>query len=314
MEAFAKNKVLNKNQCIHLFCKLILAMKEIDKMLSSATSKDIKFQSIFEELCYLQKKVEIVGKNCTKQDRWCCLAIFQLQNKETFCKLLLDLKCCHDATRDMYLFHHPNQLNNILPIQFDAATYQQVLEDGQLLKKKLELVLQGEELEDYEIAQHLLLRLRNLDRIDGRDLDALEVPNNFKKPKLIRIGGKGGFGDVFKSNLLGLVCATEVLEGDPKFLINSQKELGILTNLSHPNLVQFVGCGTNKDLDEIVEEDERVEMYLVMELMESSLSTISRNIEKRLLPCHLAIDIMHQIAKGVYYLHDMQVAHLDLET
>jgi len=50
----------------------------------------------------------------------------------------------------------------------------------------------------------------------------------------------------------------------------------------------------------------------VMELMESSLSTILKK-EKRPLPYHLAIDIMYQIAKGVYYLHDMQVAHLDLK-
>jgi len=61
MEASPKTKVLNKNQCIHLFGKLILAMKGIDKMLSSGT-EDLKFQSIFEELCCLQKKIETVGK------------------------------------------------------------------------------------------------------------------------------------------------------------------------------------------------------------------------------------------------------------
>jgi len=282
-------------------------MKVINKMLSSAT-KDLQFQSIFEELCYLQKKVEIVGKSCTEQDRWCHVAIFQLQNKETFRELLLDLKSCHDIARDMYLFHHPNQSNDISPIQFDAATYGQVLEDEHLLKKKLELALEGEESKDYEIARHLLLRLRNLDRVDGGDLDALQVLNDFKTPKLINHIGAG----VYTSNWLDVACATKVMEGDPKFIINSRKEPGILAGLSHPNLVQFVGCGTNKNLDENIEKDERVEMYLVMELMESSLSTMLRN-RKRLLPYHLAIDIMYQIAKGVYYLHDMQVAHLDLK-
>jgi len=192
---------------------------------------------------------------------------------------------------------------------FDLATYELVQEDKQVLKKKLELVLQGEESEDYEVVQHLLLRLRNLDQIDGGDLDALEVPNNFKTPKLINLIGVG----VHTSNWLGLVCATKVLEGNLEFLINSQKKTGILASLSHPHLVQFIGCGTNKKMKgEIVEEDERVEMYLMMELMESNLSTILKNV-KRPLSYHLAIDIMHQIAKDVYYLHDMQVAHVDLK-
>jgi len=185
MEASVERKVLNKNQCVHLFGKLILAMKGIDKMLSCAI-EDLKFQSVFEELCYLQKKVEILGENCTKQDQWCRLAAFQLQNQETFRELLLDLKCCYDTAYDMYLIHHSNQSNDISPIPFEATTYQQVLEDRQLLKRKLELVLPGELLEDYELAQHLLLRLRNLDRVDGGDLFALEIPNNFKTPKLIK--------------------------------------------------------------------------------------------------------------------------------
>jgi len=63
MKVSPKMKVLNQNQCVHLLGKLILVMKGIDKMLSSAI-EDLKFQSIFEELYCLQRKIEIVGKNC----------------------------------------------------------------------------------------------------------------------------------------------------------------------------------------------------------------------------------------------------------
>jgi len=98
---------------------------------------------------------------------------FQFQNKETFHELHLEMKCCYNTTRDIYLFYHPSQSNDISPIQFDATTYHQVLEDGQILKRKLELILEGEVSEDYEIVQHLLLRLRNLDQVDGGDLNAL---------------------------------------------------------------------------------------------------------------------------------------------
>jgi len=229
-------------------------MKGINKTLSSAI-EDLKFQSILEELCYLQKKVEIVQKKCTKQERWCHSAVFQLQNKETFRELLLDLKCCYDTSRDIYLFYHPNQSNDILPIQFDAPTYEQVLEDGQELKKKLELVLRGEISKDYEIAQYLMLRLRNLDQIDGGDLNALEIPNDFKTPQFIQKIGERGYGDVHKSNWFGLACATKVLKGNPKYLINSRKEAGILVGLSHLNLVQFFGCRITKKVGENSKEE-----------------------------------------------------------
>ena len=158
-------------------------------MLSSAT-EDLKFQPVFEELRFLQRKVEIVGKNCMDQDQWCHSAVYQIQNKETFRELLIDLKCCYNTTCEMYLLCHPNQSNHILTIQFDATSYEQVLEDGQELKKRLELVPQGKGSQDYEIAQHLLLRLRNLERVEGGDLDALEIPKDFKTPQLKEnIGG-----------------------------------------------------------------------------------------------------------------------------
>jgi serine/threonine protein kinase len=78
------------------------------------------------------------------------------------------------------------------------------------------------------------------------------------------------------------------------------------------SFIQFFGLGTIQDIDENVEEGEIEEMHLVMELMDSNLSTMLKEVE-RPLPYHVAVDIMLQIAKGVYYLHDMQVAHLDLK-
>jgi len=94
--------------------------------------------------------------------------------------------------------------------------------------------------------------------------------------------------------------------------MNSRKEAGILASLSHPNLIQFYSCRINKKINEKDEEAKMGEMHLVMELMETSLLSILKKA-KRPLPYHLAIDIIHQIAKGVYYLYDIQVAHLDLK-
>ena len=54
------------------------------------------------------------------------------------------------------------------------------------------------------------------------------------------------------------------------------------------------------------------ELYLVMEFMEMSLGSFLKK-QKKPLSYIVAIDIMYQIAKGMCYLHDMYVAHLDLK-
>ena len=53
-------------------------------------------------------------------------------------------------------------------------------------------------------------------------------------------------------------------------------------------------------------------LFLVMELMEISLSGLLKK-QKTPLPYLAAIDMMHEIARGMCYLHDMHVAHLDLK-
>jgi len=268
----------------------------VDKMLSSAI-EDLKFQSIFEELCFLQRKVEIVGKYCIEQEQWCHSSVFQLQNKEIFHELLLDSKCCYNVTCDVYLLLHPNQVEGMVPIQFDAATYEQVLEDGEVLKKKLELVILGEVTEDYEMAQHLLLRMKNLDQFIEGDLDASEITLDFKPPKLIKEIGKGSYGHVYESNWLGLISTTKVLESDLEFLSNSRKEASILASLSHSNLVQFFGCGIHKTKYLNDQGKEICEMHLVMELMELMESSLLQVLKeaKRPLSYHLAIDIYERL-------------------
>jgi len=91
------------------------------------------------------------------------LSTISSPKQRDFRELLLDLKCCYNTTRDMHLFHHLSQSNDVLHVEFDAATYEQVFEDGQKLKKRLDFIPRGEISKDYEIVQHLLFKLRNLD-------------------------------------------------------------------------------------------------------------------------------------------------------
>jgi len=102
----------------------------------------------------------------------------------------------------------------------------------------------------------------------------LEFVCDFKAPQLLEKVGARGYGNVYKSNWLCVVCAMKVLIGDTEYLKNSQKEVEILAGLSHPNLVQFLGCGIIKKSNENLKKEEIGELHLVMELMDSNLSTL----------------------------------------
>jgi serine/threonine protein kinase len=173
--------------------------------------------------------------------------------------------------------------------------------------------------DNYDWREHLWQRLRDL-QLEGGELDGVEVPIviDSLKPKLLKQIGKGGCGDVYESIWLGFKCATKILAALDG-IQNLHKEVGILAGLSHPNLIKFFYWGVVGSIDElcsqkcISENDKTLKnMYLVMEFMHMNLSGMLKKQSKSL-PYLLAIDIMHQIASGMCYLHDMHVAHLDLK-
>jgi serine/threonine protein kinase len=166
--------------------------------------------------------------------------------------------------------------------------------------------------EEYELATHLLRRLQfELPEVKGAELDALEIPKDIVKPVFFEKIGFGAAGEVYKSRWLGLQSATKMLRVFPNF----RKEAGMLACLGHPNLVKFICCGRFDETHEgNVDGLSNVprNLFLVMELMETSLSDLLKKQETPL-PYLVAIDMMHEIARGMCYLHDMHVAHLDLK-
>jgi len=187
-------------------------------------------------------------------------------------------------------------------MDLNVATMKEVEGDEQDLLKKLENAL--EDSKEHKIAKHLWKRLKcDLQQTKGGELDALEIPKDFPKPRLGELMGKGAFGSVYKSKWLGVPSATKKLFV-PEDLSGFCKEVGILAGLSHPNLIKYFCCGI---------DEERNELYLVMELMDMSLTKMLEKLNKKFLPYVVAIDIMLQIGSGMWYLHDMHVAHLDLK-
>lgn len=79
---------------------------------------------------------------------------------------------------------------------------------------------------------------------------------------------------------------------------NMMKEIGILSNLQHPNIVRFIGVKQHQG-----------EQYMVMEFMNSgSLLDYIRKNEDRL---HVSkfFEMAHQISLGMSYLEEKKIVH-----
>nr|PNR36597.1 hypothetical protein PHYPA_022448 [Physcomitrium patens] len=87
-----KKNMLNKNQCINLCKKIENVTKVFDHHLICTNDK-LEFGLLLSELFFTLNKSYSLMKKCGKSN-WCEEAIFQLNNKETFRELILDLKCC----------------------------------------------------------------------------------------------------------------------------------------------------------------------------------------------------------------------------
>ena len=295
-----RNDVLNKRQCTNLVTKLSTTINSINAMITSI-KQSFEVRIVVMELHRIIQKGGALVNECGSGD-WCCAALFQLNNKEAFRELVFDLECCWEAVHEIYLTNHSNPQNYIMCKDFNVATLKEVEGDEKDLENKLEKVL--EDSKDYRLAKHLLKRLRcDLQQVEGGELDALEIPRDFPKPTLVKKVGVGAFGSVYESKWLGLQSATKTV-AVPDDCFRLRKEMGILASLSHPNLIKYFCCGIDKERDKL---------HFVMELMDMSLTKMLEKRNKRLLPYIVAIDVMLQIGSGMWYLHDMHVAHLDLK-
>ncbi|XP_073395652.1 uncharacterized protein [Physcomitrium patens] len=311
LEVLLKEKdILNRNQCENQYKKVENVMKVFECLLGG-NSNGLEYGPLLSELYIVLNKAYLLVKSCG-EDNWCEVAIFQMKNKETFREVLWDLKNCCDVASEMLVKHNPNKFEVNMSGIFDVSTCDDVEDDEKYLLKRL--ILESEEhFQKNGLAQHLLQRLKDLDCMEGGNLDALKLSSNIKSLKIIDHISEGAYGEVYKSNWLGIDCAVKKMDvGYDKLFM---KEVGILASLSHPNLIKyfFAMKGNAKESGECwqLKTKETRKLYLGMELMQTSLSEmIEKNGE---LSYVFLIDIMYQIARGMCYLHDMHIAHRGLK-
>ena len=125
--------------------------------------------------------------------------------------------------------------------------------------------------------------------------------------------GTGAYGQVYRAKLDELPCAAKILHpilvdrSDPKKQTNLRKfeqECRFLSEIRHPNIVQYLGMEYDRETGLSV---------LLMELMDESLTHFLERSDTPL-PYHMQVDISHDIALALAYLHSNDIIHRDLSS
>jgi serine/threonine-protein kinase len=118
--------------------------------------------------------------------------------------------------------------------------------------------------------------------------------------------GEGGAGLVYRAKdaKLGRLVAIKVLQEHtasvPEWRRRFEREAKVLSALAHPNIVTVTDSGIDNDLP-----------YLVMELLQGK--TLGDLITEGPLPAARALDIAHQLLRGLAFAHAKGIVHRDLK-
>ena len=125
--------------------------------------------------------------------------------------------------------------------------------------------------------------------------------------------GVGSYGAVYRALCDELPCAAKIIHptlfethdpGARKIMERFERECQFLSGVRHPHIVQYLGVSRDPESGLPV---------LLMELMDSSLTQFLERSEEPL-PFHITVDICHDIALALTYLHSNGILHRDLSS
>ena len=121
-----------------------------------------------------------------------------------------------------------------------------------------------------------------------------------------RVIGNGSFGVVYQATVIdtGETVAIKKVLQDRRF---KNRELEIMSTLSHPNVVGLRHCFYSKG-----EKPEEVYLNLVMEYIPETIHRTLRNHTKanKLVPVLYTKVYMYQIARALAYIHSQGICHV----
>ena len=138
---------------------------------------------------------------------------------------------------------------------------------------------------------------------------------HFKKVELLKSEtlGVGSYGVVCKARCDELPCAAKVLHlvffqfKDPGMSDSMKRflqECHFMSQIKHPHIVQYLGAS---------QDPESGLPVLLMELMDESLTRFLEQSED-VLPYHIEVNLCHDVALALAYLHTNGIIHRDLSS
>ena len=123
--------------------------------------------------------------------------------------------------------------------------------------------------------------------------------------------GSGSYGAVCKAMWGQRLCAAKLLHPiffhstDPGFVTTRsrfEQECQFLNGMKHPHIVEYLGTSHDPDSGLLV---------LLMELMDESLTHFLER-SRQPLAFHIEVDLCHDIAQALVYIHSKEIIHRDL--
>ena len=138
---------------------------------------------------------------------------------------------------------------------------------------------------------------------------------NFQKIQITKSTclGVGSYGSVYRAMCDDLPCAAKILHptlfetNDPgarRIIEQFEQECNFLSGIRHPHIVQYLG---------LARDPETRLPVLLMELMDDSLTRFLERTQEPL-PYHTQVDLCHDIALALAYLHSNGIIHRDLSS
>ena len=143
-------------------------------------------------------------------------------------------------------------------------------------------------------------------------MEPARPPIRFGSVRLMRDAplGTGAYGQVCRATLDELPCAAKLFHAilldpvRPRNRTMFEQECRFLSEIRHPNIVQYLGVAL---------EEESGLPILLMELMDDSLTHFLEQSEEPLAH-HVQVNISHDIALAIAFLHLNRIVHHDLSS
>lgn len=334
-EVLSRGDLLIERQCRELSFKIsqtveaILAIKDVIRGLSGLT-----FTPFLRILYRSLEKAKLLVLECVEED-WTAVAVFQVQNESSFQQIWLDVQLCYyliyetsmtvNAGIPGHSFKTDRLITDLLSLLWLVPTSKSAIEsDREDLRRRLERLasdpsnvkgfgyfLRWQEARKQCLARHLLQKfsctaqecLSNSSDVCEAGLwrKEMEPPGTWGNSNFL--GSGSGASGVCRTQWLGLPCARKEFHGQASE-VTFLKEASILSHLKHPHIVNFLCCGNG---------EAKGDRFIAMELMEKSLFDVIEDRRGVHFALPVAVDIILQIAEGMYYLHGQGVAHRDLK-